>query len=163
MELQQSASADTARSRTLPPGDPFANTDEHVFIPLDDTAQKLMKLVFEEPGQITFVRAPVASGKSTLANFLAKSIPEKFALVETAVTEEQWEQNFIKAHNNGQGVKPVKTAREAVDALRKQNKALIIDEAHLHFDDSCQRFYAKITKFWMPQVKMLFFFGCSDW
>jgi len=151
MDVQPSASADTAGSRTLPPRDDIAHAAEHVFISLDATAEKLRKLVFGAE-QITFVRAPVAAGKTTLAHFLAKTFPDEFVMVETGLTEEQWLENLKDAYV---GEEAVANARQAVRAIEKQKKALIIDEAHLLF--GCPGVYSDLTKIWLPKVKILLF------
>lgn len=151
MDIQPSASADTARSRTLPLRDGIPDAAENVFISLDATAEKLRRLVFEGE-QITFVRAPVAAGKTTLANYLVSTFPEEYVLVETGETEDEWLENLMNAYD---GEEAVANARQAVRAIEKQKKALIMDEAHLLF--GCPKIYAKLTKLWLPKIKMLLF------
>ena len=147
--LQPSASGETAGSRTLPLRDDVAHPSENVFIPLDATAKEIQKLVFEGE-QITFVRAPVAAGKTTLANYLATTFPEKFVLVETGQTEDEWLENLMNAYDG-----EVANARQAVRAIEKQKKALIMDEAHLLF--GCPKIYSNLTKLWTPKIKILLF------
>jgi hypothetical protein len=146
-----STSAETGRSRTLPPRDDYADAVDNVFISLDATAANIRKLVFEGE-QITFVRAPVAAGKTTLANFLVSTFPEEYVLVETGVTEDEWLENLMNAYD---GEEAVANARQAVRAIEKQKKVLIMDEAHLLF--GCPKIYAKLTKLWTPKIKILLF------
>ena len=48
-----------------------AREAECVFIPLDSTVKALKKIIEEKRGAPTFIRAPVAAGKTTLALYLA--------------------------------------------------------------------------------------------
>ena len=60
-----------------------AHEERNVFIPLSDTADKIIKLLDLEEGTPTFIRAPVASGKTTMARFLACNprYSDKFVMV----------------------------------------------------------------------------------
>jgi len=54
----------------------------NAFIPLDSTVEKLIELVDDtNRGYVTYVRASMATGKTTLAKHLAREYSDKFVLV----------------------------------------------------------------------------------
>ena len=109
--------------------------DEHVFIQLDKTKEALDKLFKKEPPESpVFIRAPVASGKSTLVNYLVQHFPTKFIEVPlSGRNEEEWR------------LKIIQVIQAAAPDIEKNNpclshalervadKTLIFDEAHLLF------------------------------
>ena len=164
MDLVVSASADTDGSRLVPVPEEIANPAQHIFIPLDETAKKIRKLV-KKAGQITFVRAPVATGKSTLAYYLVESFPNEYIMVQTANYEAEWLYNLIRATTKkspkGTKLDDVaglrNAATEALEVTIEEKKTLVIDEAHCLF--GCPEIYTYLTKQLCPynKIKMLLF------
>lgn len=97
---------------------------------------------------------PSPRGKTTLAEYLAGAFPNKYVLVETAQDLDGWQLNLERACVDETFVGEW-NAREAVRALQRANKAIIIDEGHILF--SCPEMYANLTKSWKPKIKMLLF------
>ena len=80
--------------RNIPKAGDTAIDDTDVFIPLDKTIQKLEELLEEE--RVVFIRAGVATGKSTLAGHLGRTQSSKYLQVhppktKKALSEESWE------------------------------------------------------------------------
>ena len=67
------------KRRTIPEAEEPAHFDTNVFIPLDNTIQTLEALLQEK--RVVFLRAGVASGKSTLAQHLCSVQPSKYLQV----------------------------------------------------------------------------------
>lgn len=113
-----------------------AHEERNVFIPLSDTADKIIKLLDLEEGTPTFIRAPVASGKTTMARFLACNprYSDKFVMVEGTPNEEQeLRKRIIEACGlKGKRDEPV-FLQDALMHLSESGKTLIIDEAHKIF------------------------------
>ena len=63
------------KHRRLPPLSETACPDEHVFISLDGYDAKVKTLFDKEGGKVVFIRAGVATGKTTLAAHLARQFP----------------------------------------------------------------------------------------
>ena len=143
-----------SRTRSLPRRDRAADPAENVFISLDSTAREIRDLVFDDDTeQVVFVRAAVAAGKTTLAHFLARTFPLQFVLMETGQTEDEWDTNLKRLTAGAE------TARDSVREIQRQNKVIIIDEAHLLF--GCAKIYSALTKLWLPQVRLLLFSAAS--
>lgn len=110
-----------------------ADEEENVFIPLSETADQILQLLDLDEGTPTFIRAPVASGKTTVARFLASNpkYADKFAIVEgTPNKEEQIVRGIIEAS----GLRATKDSpvylQDALKELSATGRTLIIDEAH---------------------------------
>ena len=157
-DLNTAPPADTKGSRRLPTQDEIADETNHVLISLDGTAEKIRKLM-KEPGQVTFIRGPVASGKSTLAYYLSEKFPDEFVIVETGTTEEAWLSNLHEAYTGNAiaGPSAAVEAKKVARALQEENKTIIVDEAHNLF--GCGNFFTHLTKLWFPKkkVKLLLF------
>ena len=101
----------------------------------------------------------MASGKSTLAYYLAEKFPDEFIIVETGTSEETWLSNLHEAYtgNTITGPSAAVEAKKAARALQEENKTIIMDEAHNLF--GCGNFFAQLTKLWFPKkkVKLLLF------
>ena len=85
--------------RNIPKAGDTAIDATDVFIPLDKTIQKLEELLEEE--RVVFIRAGVASGKSTLAEHLARTQSSKYLQVhppktKKALSEESWENELCE-------------------------------------------------------------------
>ncbi|CAB9498800.1 expressed unknown protein [Seminavis robusta] len=112
-----------------------AKEDKDVFFPLDETVTKLKQLLAQatdEGSNIIFIRAPVAAGKTTLANYLRTKHSDEFVIVASATSERQWFKHVIEA--SGQTNLDVDNVRNALISIAKQGKTIIIDEAHRIFE-----------------------------
>jgi hypothetical protein len=106
---------------------------KHVFIPLATTADGLIRLFDDgDKESPVFIRASVATGKSTLANYVVDHFPE-FIKVPTAKSETEWRHNIVKLVPSIK-VSNVGAFSYALEALA--DKTLVIDEAHLLFSFS---------------------------
>jgi len=121
-----------------------ADSEKDVFIPLDETVRKLKNILnaaWKKGDHVTFFRAPVAAGKSTLVQYLSTAYNEEFVKVDFAVNEDMWFRHIIDA--SGKDL-PLDSVMKALDEIGKQGKAIVIDEAHLLF--GCPRVVALLTK-----------------
>jgi hypothetical protein len=122
----------TANSRRLALSAP-ADAEQSVFISLDTTADAVHKLVSAaELGTAVFIRAPVATGKSTLAAFLASHHPDRYIKVDTGENEAEWRRNIIQTSSTNRDPLRVGALSDTLKEL--SDKTLIFDEAHLLFD-----------------------------
>ena len=133
LDLQIVGSRSSSRYRELPLTRP-ADEEEDVFIPLEATVLKIKALVARDRGSPTFIRAPVAAGKSTLANHLAAKYDNEFVMVPVIDSEEGLMENIIEAG----GIAKVagdkrKSLQDALQSLASAKKTIIFDEAHLIF------------------------------
>lgn len=116
----------------IPTAQPAA-AGEDVFISLDETVVKVNHLLDEAmkaKERVVFIRAPVASGKTTLANYLTSMHSDKFVAVFAATSDDMWYQHVIDA--SGENL-PLSAVRKALIAIASQGKTIVIDEAHLLF------------------------------
>ncbi|CAE7300082.1 unnamed protein product [Symbiodinium sp. CCMP2592] len=131
-------SSTAAGKRKLPGADP-ADCATDVFIPLDGTVQILEQTL--EDKRVVFLRAGVASGKSTLAQYLCTKQPNKYlqvhAPLHTDLTFENWLREFRKAVG-------AEDIMEAIKSIYEQDQVLVFDECHLLF--ACPKFYEMLTK-----------------
>jgi hypothetical protein len=103
---------------------------DNVFISLATTADDLIRLLDGgDKASPVFIRASVATGKSTLANYLVDHFPD-FIKVPTGQDEMEWRHNIVKL------VPSINDSRigalaDALEALA--DKTLVVDEAHLLF------------------------------
>ena len=77
-----------------------ADPEKDVFISLDDTVRKPKQILNESSrggDNITFMRAPVAAGKTTLAIYLTTTYKNEFVQVDFGTTEDEWKTNIINA------------------------------------------------------------------
>ena len=114
-----------------------AKEPQDVFIPLDSTVAELKKILKLDKNAPTYIRAPVATGKTTLAIYLATKYKDEFTMVQTASEEDQTRKNIVKAIRQS-GVLPAQQHSsidfdDALKALASANKTLVFDEAHLVF------------------------------
>ena len=133
----------TLSGRRIIPTDTPADADTDVFIPLDRTVRELKKILALPGSHITFIRAPVASGKTTLAKFLTTKCSNEFVKVRGNAfnSKDQWCRNIIEA--SGKSF-PVDAVVDALLEIGKQRKTIVIDEAHLLFP--CPEIMFEITK-----------------
>ena len=124
------------KHRRLPPLSETACPDEHVFISLDGYDTKVKTLFDQEGGKVVFIRAGVATGKTTLAAHLARQFPKKYVMVPfTGAGEESvWERRTVEAivQATSQTINTDKLDK-ALELAAKQNLILVYDEAHTLF------------------------------
>ena len=134
-----------AGKRKLPETDP-ADCAADVFIPLDGTVQILEQIL--EDKRVVFLRAGVASGKSTLAQYLCTQQPNKYlqvhAPLHTDLTFESWLRAFRKAVGKLSTQHDTEDIMEAIKSIYEQDQVLVFDECHLLF--ACPKFYEMLTK-----------------
>ena len=113
-----------------------------VFIPLDKTIQKLEELLKEE--RVVFIRAGVASGKSTLAEHLARTQSSKYLQVhppktKKALSEESWENELCETLLEESSTADVanRSLKHIFQRLYDNDQVLIFDECHLLFSCPC--------------------------
>ena len=95
------------KHRRLPPLSETACPDEHVFISLDGYDAKVKTLFDKEGGKVVFIRAGVATGKTTLAAHLARQFPNKYIMVPftEAGEESAWQTRTVEAIKKSTGDK----------------------------------------------------------
>lgn len=124
------------KHRRLPPLSETACPDEHVFISLDGYDAKVKTLFDKEGGKVVFIRAGVATGKTTLAAHLARQFPNKYIMVPfTGAGEESvWERRTVEAiaQATSQTIKTNKLDK-ALELAAERNLTLVYDEAHTLF------------------------------
>ena len=140
-----------------------------VFIPLDKTIQKLDELLEEK--RVVFIRAGVATGKSTLAEHLARTQSSKYLQVhppktKKALFEESWE-NELSEDVVERKVPPMMWLTESLDhafqRLYDNDQVLIFDECHLLF--SCPAFCQLLVKkpgYLQKRLKVLMLSAASE-
>ena len=130
------------KKRKLPKAAEPAVFSTDVFIPLNETMQKLEGLLQGE--RVVFLRSGVATGKSTLAKFLCQKQPTKYLAVHApapadATIFEAWEAKMRAA---------VGEHKSDVEAMVRQiyynEQVLVFDECHLLF--ACPAFYQQFLK-----------------
>jgi len=127
----------SSREKELPLYRP-AHEDENVFIPLEATVSVIKDLVRMHDGSPTFIRAPVAAGKTTLAKYLAEKHSDEFLMVPVVDTEESLIQDIIQASGIREKMQHP-DFKNALQTLASNDKTLIFDEAHIVFS------YPKLT------------------
>lgn len=87
----------TSMPKSLPLYFP-AKEPQDVFTPLDPTVVELKNILKLDKNAPTYIRAPVATSKTTLAIYLATKYKDQFTMVQTAASEEdQTRKNIVKA------------------------------------------------------------------
>lgn len=125
------------KSLTLPSLTVPADPAKHVFIPLCDIDENIRCLFRGE--QAVFVRAGVASGKSTAAEHLGNTFPKQFVKVAfTDGTEVEWRKDLLQAIQKSCPDFRCEKGSEAclADALKHVSGTgltLVLDEAHTIF------------------------------
>ena len=154
--------------RNIPKAGDTAIDATDVFIPLDKTVQKLEDLLEEE--RVVFIRAGVASGKSTLAEHLARTQSSKYLQVHPPKTkkvfsEESWENELRKTLLKENSTKDVAYGDldYAFQRLYENDQVLIFDECHLLF--SCPAFCQLLVKkpgYLQKRLKVLMLSAASE-
>ena len=145
---------------------PSDRTD--VFIPLNQTIQKLEELLEEE--RVVFIRAGVASGKSTLAEHLARKQSSKYLQVNSPEGEDvllfkKWKSELRKTLLKESSTNDVANGDldSAFQRLYDNDQVLIFDECHLLF--SCPSFCQLLVKkpgYLQKRLKVLMLSAASE-
>ena len=117
-------------AKQLPLGAP-ADGQSDVFISLDNTVNELLSiLAISNKGNATFIRAAVATGKSTLARYMVRRFPDRFVMIRVlpSNSDEDIRKKIVKASGSDSS-----DFTDALESLARQGKTLIVDEAHLVF------------------------------
>ena len=148
-------------------GDPAINATD-VFVPLEGTIQKLEDLL--QSRRVVFIRAGVATGKSTLAEHLARTQSSKYLQVHPPITkkalsEESWENELRKTLLKENSTNDVAKGDldSAFQRLYENDQVLIFDECHLLF--SCPAFCQLLVKkpgYLQKRLKVLMLSAASE-
>ena len=153
-------------TKELALSEPAREADD-VFIPLESTVEALKKIIEEEDGAPTFIRAPVAAGKTTLALYLAIKHKHEFVMVDLAVDEEGLRKEIAQAiKENVPDIPNDSNFKDVLKAMSRSKKTLILDEAHLIF--SFPRLANQLFKHptqWRnaPRLKILLFSAADEY
>ena len=166
MQLETGGARD--EKRNIPKAGDTAIDATDVFIPLDKTIQKLEELLEEE--RVVFIRAGVASGKSTLAEHLARTQSSKYIQVhppktKKTLSEESWENELRKTLLKESSTNDVANGDldYAFQRLYENDQVLIFDECHLLF--SCPAFCQLLVKkpgYLQKRLKVLMLSAASE-
>ena len=124
----------SSRSLRIPTLGRVPNIEDDVFISVEGTVEKLKVLL--EKFRVVFVRAGVASGKTTLAQYMVEELGNEFVEVEYAGTTKGWYGQFVRASGRTELLQEddlVVSTREALRDIGRQGKTIVIDEAHILF------------------------------
>ncbi|CAJ1376558.1 unnamed protein product, partial [Effrenium voratum] len=133
--------------RRIPKAEDPAVFTTDVFIPLDETIRKLDVLLQDE--RVVFLRAGVASGKSTLAQHLCTTQPSKYfgvhaPLAKDATIFEMWDRKMRAAvWGQNSNVKD-KDLQDMIRLIYDNDQVLVFDECHLLF--ACPEFHEQFLK-----------------
>ena len=136
------------KMRKIPQAEEPAIFDTDVFIPLQETIQKLETLLQDK--RVVFLRAGVASGKSTLAQHLCSAQLSKYLQVYPpafdSLTSQHWQIKFRAALENEPSAPDVakRSIEDAVKYVHDNDQVLVFDECHLLF--ACPEFYQQFLK-----------------
>ena len=166
MQLETGGARD--EKRNIPEAGDTAIDATDVFIPLDKTIQKLDELLEEK--RVVFIRAGVATGKSTLAEHLARTQSSKYLQVhppktKKALFEESWENELRKTLLKESSTDDVANGDldHAFQRLYDNDQVLIFDECHLLF--SCPAFCQLLVKkpgYLQKRLKVLMLSAASE-
>ena len=155
------------KPRTLPAIGQVAEEDHHVFISLQGYSEEVGKL-FELGHSVVFIRSGVATGKTTLAEHLARQFPSKFVSVPFtgAGAASVWRIRTIETIEKATGRKidrddlAVAFAKSLTLAKEKE-LTLVYDEAHTLFasSDLCSALFKSNEK---HRPKLLLFSASDD-
>ena len=154
--------------RNIPKAGDTAIDATDVFIPLDKTVQKLEDLLEEE--RVVFIRAGVASGKSTLAEHLARTQSSKYLLVNSPEGEDvllfkKWKNELRETLLQENSTSDVANGslKHIFQKLYENDQVLIFDECHLLF--SCPAFCQLLVKkpgYLQKRLKVLMLSAASE-
>ena len=167
-QMQLETGGARGEKRSIPKAGDTAIDATDVFIPLDKTIQKLEELLEEE--RVVFIRAGVATGKSTLARHLARTQSSKYLQVNSPEGEdvllfEKWKNELRKTLLKENSTKDVAIGDldSAFQRLYENDQVLIFDECHLLF--SCPAFCQLLVKqpgYLQKRLKVLMLSAASE-
>ena len=124
------------KPRLLPAIGQVAEEDHHVFISLEGYAEKVGKL-FEGGHSVVFIRSGVATGKTTLAEELARQSPQYVNVPFTGGGKQSsWEMRTVEAIEKSTDKRINRDELAFGNALKvaaDRNLILVYDEAHTLF------------------------------
>lgn len=136
--LSNAAFSSLGKTLTLPALAEPADPARHVFMPLSGYDKKVSDLFTLD--KTVFIRAGVATGKSTLAKHLASELPEKYVLVPfSSGSESSWTTNIIKVIEQATGnmlTRSETCLEEALQLAVTRSLTLVLDEAHTIFNSA---------------------------
>ena len=154
--------------RNIPKAGDTAIDATDVFIPLDKTIQKLDEMLKEE--RVVFIRAGVASGKSTLAEHLARTQSSKYLKVNSPEGEDvllfkKWKNELRKTLLKESSTADVANGslEDIFQRLYDNDQVLVFDECHLLF--SCPAFcqlFMKQPGYLEDRLKVLMLSAASE-
>ena len=158
--MQQTLETAGARGekRNIPKAGDTAIDATDVFIPLDKTIQKLEQLLEEE--RVVFIRAGVASGKSTLAEHLVRTQSSKYLQVhppegKKGSSDESWENELRETLLEESSTADVanRSLKHILRRLYDNDQVLIFDECHLLFSCCVLPAFGEETRLSTKQIK----------
>ena len=151
--------------RTLQPIGHVAQEDQHVFISLQGSSEKVGKL-FEGGHSVVFIRSGVATGKTTLAEHLARQFPDKYVMVPSmdAGKSDVWRGGTIETIEKATDSKIDRDAlafSKALALAKEKELTLVVDEGHTLFasSDLCSALFKSNEK---HRPKLLLFSASGD-
>ena len=124
------------RTKMLPPLNKAADEQQHVFLPLPDYGARIEKL-FEGGHSVVFIRSGVATGKTTLAEHLARQFDKYVMVPFTGAGEEAaWQLGTVEAIEKATSRtinKDDLAFRNALKLAANESLTLVYDEAHTLF------------------------------
>ena len=167
-QMQLETGGARGEKRSIPEAGKLANNVTDVFIPLDKTIQKLEDLL--QSRRVVFIRAGVATGKSTLARHLARTQSSKYLQVNSPEGEdvllfEKWKNELRKTllKENSTADVAIGDLDSAFQRLYENDQVLIFDECHLLF--SCPAFCQLLVKqpgYLQDRLKVLMLSAASE-
>ena len=137
-QMQVEMGGARGEKRNIPEAGDTAINATDVFIPLDKTIQKLEDLL--QSRRVVFIRAGVATGKSTLAEHLVRTQSSKYLQVHPpttnkALSEESWENELRETLIQESSTADVanRSLKHLFQKLYENDQVLIFDECHLLF------------------------------
>ncbi|CAE7193949.1 unnamed protein product [Symbiodinium sp. CCMP2592] len=155
------------KPRTLPAIGQTVEEDHHVFISLEGYAEKVSEL-FELGNSVVFIRSGVATGKTTLAEHLARQFPSKFVLVPFTGAGKQsvWTIRTIETIEKATDSKIDRddlavAFANSLTLAKEKELTLVYDEAHTLFasSDLCSALFKSDPR---HRPKLLLFSAAGD-
>ena len=154
--------------RNIPEAGKLANKVTDVFVPLEETIQKLEELL--QSRRVVFIRAGVATGKSTLARHLSTTQSSKYLQVNSPEGEdvllfEKWKNELRETLIQESSTADVanRSLKHLFQKLYENDQVLIFDECHLLF--SCPAFCQLLVKqpgYLQDRLKVLMLSAASE-
>ena len=152
------------KPRTLQPIGQVAREDQHVFISLQGSSERVGEL-FEGGHSVVFIRSGVATGKTTWAEHLARQF-DKYVMVPFTGAGKQaaWQLGTVEAIEKATGQtinKDDLAFRNALKLAANESLTLVYDEAHTLFasSDLCSALFKGDTE---HRPKLLLFSASGD-